>query len=72
MSAIHVRTLVEALDSPGTLVELAERTGYSPRMIFATIVEARGTGHFIQCLDRHGEPTAFVLTNVFAPGSSPQ
>lgn len=63
MSAIHVRTLIEALDTPGTVEELTERSGYSIRMIFATIEEARRDGYSIFAMSGHsrGEPTIFTL-----------
>ena len=64
MSAIHVRTLIEALDKPGIVEELTERTGYPVHMVFETIIEARRDGYDIQAIQGpvRGDPTTFKLT----------
>lgn len=64
MSTIHVQTLVGVLDKrPFTLVELAEATGYSIRLVLQFIWEARRDGHHIQAVPglSKGEPTTYEL-----------
>lgn len=65
MSAIHVKTLVEALDRPSTLKALARKTGYPEHLVIRYIQEARVAGHTITAVargrDMTREPTYYRL-----------
>ena len=68
MSAIHVKTLVEALDRPSTLKALSRKTGYPVGRVLSVLLEARAAGHIIRAVSRgkysETEPTYYVRSEV--------
>ena len=70
MSAIHVRTLVAALERPSTMASLQRKTGYPVRALLLYITEARASGIHITAVARGlnmtREPTYFCIDAVNA------
>lgn len=66
MSAIHVKTLVEALDRASTLKALSRKTGYPVARVLSVLLEARAAGHTIRAVSRgkysEAEPTYYEVT----------
>jgi len=64
VSAIHVKTLLEALDKGATMKALTRKTGYPAGRVLQYIVEARAEGHTIRAVARGQnqsyEPTYYV------------
>ena len=65
MSALHVRTIVEALERPSTLSALRRKTGYPTGRLLQYMTEARGEGIPIVAVARGlnmtREPTYFYI-----------
>jgi len=65
VSAIHVRTLVEALETPSTMSALVRKTGYPVSKLLMYISEARESGIPIAAISRGlnmtREPTYFCI-----------
>jgi hypothetical protein len=65
VSAIHVRTLVAALERPSTMSALQRKTGYPVGKLLLYITEARASGIRITAVARGlnmtREPTYFYI-----------
>jgi hypothetical protein len=58
---VYGKRVVEALDKPRTVEELAQVTGFDIRFVFAGINDARASGYMIAADPNPGEATMFRL-----------
>ena len=61
MSSLYVKTLVGHMTEPRTLAMLVHLTGYSRKLLLATMWEARVLGLDIVAVPHPGEDTKFEL-----------
>ena len=61
MLTVYARGIIEALDTPRTLEELQERTGWDSRFVMRGLQEARAAGYSIHAVGLKGLPTTFEM-----------
>lgn len=58
---VYAKGVIAALDTPRTLEELQERTGWDFRFVMRGLQEARAAGYSIHAVGRKGLPTTFEM-----------